>query len=227
MGGCEGFKIKCPKNIDYCDVDAIVTTPFDKGIVDQIYSQIQNFGVGRETAIIDYRNYMPVFWEEDQYFAPDIIKLHDKEVFVDAGSLNLSTSKRFMDKSKKNQVAKFKIHAFEPDAISYQRCLDNKENMVDIDLELYNMVLWSEDTILNFDNKGNGSSRVTQQQTACSVKAVALDNCVSDEVTFIKMDIEGVELEALKGSKETIKKYKPKLAICVYHKKEDLVDIPR
>ena len=54
----------------------------------------------------------------------------------------------------------------------------------------------------------------------------ALDVCVSDPVTFIKMDIEGAELEALKGSSKIIKKYMPKLAISLYHKKDDILEIP-
>ena len=45
-------------------------------------------------------------------------------------------------------------------------------------------------------------------------------------MTFIKMDIEGAELEALKGSREIIQRYRPRLAISAYHKKEDLVELP-
>lgn len=62
------------------------------------------------------------------------------------------------------------------------------------------------------------------------VKTMAIDDMVVQEglskVDYIKMDIEGAEVNALLGARETIQKHKPKLAICVYHKKDDFYTIP-
>ncbi len=66
---------------------------------------------------------------------------------------------------------------------------------------------------------GNGESKVF---------VTSIDNVVGDDkVTFIKMDVEGAELDSLKGAAKTIKMNAPKLAICIYHKTEDLWAIPK
>ena len=60
------------------------------------------------------------------------------------------------------------------------------------------------------------------------IDVVTIDETIdeNDRVTFIKMDVEGAELESLKGAKHIICRDKPKLAICIYHKPEDMTEIP-
>jgi len=63
-----------------------------------------------------------------------------------------------------------------------------------------------------------------------SVEAVTIDQIVAqlglDAVDFVKMDIEGAELVALKGARKTIERFQPKLAIALYHKPKDVDEIP-
>lgn len=53
-----------------------------------------------------------------------------------------------------------------------------------------------------------------------------LDDAVDDRVTFIKYDLEGAEIPAIKGAEKTLRTYKPKLALSIYHNIEDLWEIP-
>jgi len=59
-----------------------------------------------------------------------------------------------------------------------------------------------------------------------SVEVDTIDNIVKTKVDYIKLDIEGAEQSAIDGAKETIQKYHPILAICIYHKAEDWYKIP-
>ncbi len=94
-------------------------------------------------------------------------------------------------------------------------------------VELMKMGLWCRNTNLAFQcDELAGSHIVESDEGGTQVKVVALDSCVQEKVTFIKMDIEGAELKALEGAKQLITKYRPKLAICIYHKREDMWEIP-
>ena len=59
-----------------------------------------------------------------------------------------------------------------------------------------------------------------------SLDALREDGVLAEPATFVKMDIEGAEMDALQGMQRMIAQYKPKLAVCVYHKPEDLWEIP-
>jgi FkbM family methyltransferase len=95
--------------------------------------------------------------------------------------------------------------------------------------------LWSNsDLTMSYSEKGPASSIITNEgikELNLGVPTLSIDDFVKrynvPRIDFIKMDIEGAELLALKGAKNTISKYKPKLAISVYHSLNDLVDIPK
>lgn len=98
---------------------------------------------------------------------------------------------------------------------------DKLENVL-----LYSKGLWDSEIELSFQETGSAGSKIGAG--AVTISTATIDGVVGDErVSFIKMDVEGAELEALYGAEQTIRRNHPKLAICVYHKPEDIVTIPR
>ena len=86
--------------------------------------------------------------------------------------------------------------------------------------------MWKEKAELGFSQNGDAGSKITDGAgTKISVDSID-DICAGDTVTFIKMDIEGSELNALQGAINTIRRDRPRLAICIYHSLEDLYEIP-
>lgn len=160
---------------------------------------------------------------DQQYFDESIIQFTEKEVFVDAGVLNGNTSILFSKKCEGNYE---KIYLFEPQK-HYFYLTDEilrKENITEF--TLYQKGLWDKKEILYFGcinggfGEGKGDANV-------EVPVDSLDNILGDtRVTFIKMDVEGAELKALEGARNIISKYKPKLTISLYHKREDIYKIP-
>lgn len=160
-----------------------------------------------------------------QYFDRDIIKFSADEVFVDCGAFTGDTIIEFIDSLKKQNINAYKkIYAFECDGKNIKKM---KETIANENIAIIERGCWSEKTVLRFAD-GNGANSQLGNVGETLVAVDTIDNIVlNDVVTFIKMEIEGSELEALKGAKNTISKFKPKLAICVYHKKDDMILIPK
>ena len=66
----------------------------------------------------------------------------------------------------------------------------------------------------------------TNEVTNRKTEVVSIDETINHIPTFIKMDIQTFEIQALLGGINNIIKYKPKLAISIYHKFDDLWNIP-
>jgi len=159
------------------------------------------------------------------YFEDDIFEPTEKEIFVDVGVFDLSNS---IDFSKWATKGYKKIYAFEPDTLCYKRSFVRKKEM-DISfqnkIELINKALSAENCILKFPAEYSGSGQY-ENDTMISVEAVSLDSYLNGKpVTFVKMDVEGAEMEVLLGMRETIINHKPKLAVCIYHNHKDLFEV--
>ena len=167
---------------------------------------------------------MKELWEiddvEKQYFPEDIVHLTDREVFVDCGAYTGDTLECFLKKVKKFK----RYYALEPDQRRFGELKSKlKENMI------HNPVgAWDRADVLNFSLE-NECGEITDQEHENMIQVDRIDNIFhhDEKITFLKMDIEGAELSALHGAKETIKRDKPVLAICVYHKRKDLITIPQ
>lgn len=221
-----GISVCTVDKVDFKNIDCLVISMMESNTAHSCMDLAIAKGIDKNN-IVMYRNYVyagRVTLAEQQYFE-DFIQYEKGEVFIDAGVLDLYTSLRFVEECKKRHIEDYKIYAFEPDERSYDRCLSIKKKHPEIDITLVNKGLWSCDTTLHFQTTGGADSKIAKEGIG-QIAVVSLDSFIKEKVTFIKMDIEGAELEALKGCQDTIKKYRPKLAISVYHKKEDLIEIP-
>lgn len=156
----------------------------------------------------------------EEYF-DEKIRLTDEEVFIDCGGFDGDTSMKFIERCG----GKYKdIVIFEPEQCKIA-AIENR--LQGYQYHLFQLGVWSNSARLHFDALETDGSHVSEQESGYTIKAVALDEMVYDRnPTFIKMDIEGSEKEALKGCGRIIKEYKPKLAVCIYHKPEDLFELP-
>lgn len=168
--------------------------------------------------------------ETEKYEAYSLLKINTFETYVDLGAYNGDTVEEFLKLTNKQFQ---RIYALEPDRRNFSK-LRRRHYALSADLfKTYNAAAWSEDTTLTFYNKSGRNSSLTDnisEQTkgrGREIEARSVDSILSGKpATIIKYDVEGSEKEALEGSTETIKKYKPRLIVSLYHRTEDLIELP-
>ena len=163
------------------------------------------------------------------YFNGEIFPVTDTECFVDCGAFDGDSIRNFLCTAHDFE----RIDAFEMEGKNFQRL---EQYTASLDKEMQGKIVchhqgvWHERAVLSYGNEEKSSGEAysmfkTSNQN--QVTADRLDHILAGEkVTFIKMDIEGAELNALKGACGILKEQHPKLAVCLYHKLEDLWEIP-
>ena len=152
----------------------------------------------------------------------NILSPEKYSVCVDAGAYNGDTAKEMLSKCENIS----KIYALEPDKRNFkklQTLSDENEKVLP-----FNVASWSENTLLEFDETGNRNSNPfsINSKKIASIEAKTIDSLCNTSADYIKYDVEGAERFALLGSEKTIKNSNPDLLVSVYHRNEDLFELP-
>lgn len=158
-----------------------------------------------------------------QYFDEELVRFTDREVFVDCGGYDGDSAEAFIQALDRRGISRWQeIISFEPDP-------ENFERMKSRGLERHRCIpkgVSDKEGVLCFSS--HNTSGTFEDSGDMKIEVDTIDHVVGDgNATMIKMDIEGSELKALQGAQDVIKRCHPLLAICLYHKREDLYEIPQ
>ena len=153
------------------------------------------------------------------------------ESIADLGAYNGDTLREIAPFSQSLK----KAVAFEPDRRNHKKLTEYAEREDKFKITSLKLAAWKRKALLHFDGSGNrnstlmteGGLAVSKPQKIVEVEADSLDNVLCGEnVDYIKYDVEGAEREAIAGSLETIERCSPALMISLYHRSEDIFELP-
>ncbi len=163
--------------------------------------------------------------QPDNSYFPDQFSFGEEEVFVDGGLYTGDTTEAFIKKvnGKYNRIIGFDI-----DKNNLMVAYKNLDSIPRIDI--VEKGLWNQ-TEKRTAELGIMAGSNVKENAEDEVELISLDEFFKDipqkdYPSFIKLDIEGSEQQALIGAEKIIKECAPKLAICVYHKPEDIYVVP-
>lgn len=180
-------------------------------------------------ALLNYKmthelSYIEKIADEHMYFDKELISIKSDEVFLDVGAYVGDTLSEFIEASDGIYA---KVVCLEPNAEnvkSLEKLIEDREWK---NITVHPIGVSDKKQILTFNMESDIASRISKEGNT-QVECDTIDHICMDryDVSFIKMDIEGAEYDALMGAKNIIKRYHPKLAVCVYHKEDDFYKLP-
>lgn len=169
-------------------------------------------------------------FEPNQYFCLPRFAGAGQDIYIDAGAYVGDSVERFIWAT---EGAFAKIHAFEPSERQF-RALQKRTERLEAEWALHRGQITLHRLALADGNAQLGMSTESAElqnmaltaEAGGNVETASLDALFDSEpVTFIKADVEGMELPLLEGAAHTIRRNRPKLAICVYHYPSDIPEI--
>ena len=174
---------------------------------------------------LDFSALSPPLDASDTYFPMDLLSPVPDEVFVDCGSFDGESTRRF----NRHWGEEFRhVFAFEPDPVNRGALASNVKAMgIGDRVTVMPYAVGNTNGHVSFACNSSVTSRVTTPGAGSAIECRRLDDIEWPLMpTYIKMDIESAEPEALAGASELLRRHQPVLAVCTYHRSEHLWQIP-
>jgi len=180
----------------------------------EVFNRVMEFRLNANLRAMRFFDYTA----DQQYFEP-FVKFAPGEVFVDGGGFDGYTTDEFIARCPEYKS----IHFFEP----VQTTLNTAKNKLagHRDIEFHPLGLFDSKQTLSFDASSGSACKISETGSV-KIDVDSLDNCVTESVSFIKLDLEGAEPKALEGMKWHIQEDHPKLAVAVYHDPTHFWQVP-
>ena len=163
---------------------------------------------------------------ETEYFPRDLYRYSPDEVLVDCGAFDGDSVRRFL---RTRGDAFRRVHACEPDPANRARLEQWRLDLPPATrgkIRVEPFAVGAARGKARFAATGTASSGV-QSSGSFEVDIATIDELTADAPpTLIKIDVEGAELDALQGARNSISARAPVLAVCVYHHSDHLWQVP-
>lgn len=182
-----------------------------------------------------YSQIKDMYWYSEDYWQTYPFKKDqagEKATVIDCGAYIGDSIEQICGSIPQNDIYYYAFEPFEENALAIKK--NERYRQIVKELTVYQYGVGGKDAECTFqlpdsgDLEGGRFIEDGHGQNEQCLQIRRLDSLGLDikGQLYIKMDIEGSELEALKGAEQLIKKQKPYLAVCLYHRKNDLLDIP-
>lgn len=197
--------------------------------IETLYNRLEDYR-SKYVLVVILENWLTFSYKEigkikencfSSYFDMDLFICDENEVLVDLGAWQGDTIDDYLNTYGENCYKKIYCYEIEENNI---KILHERFDSVR-DIVIRPVGASRENGIMYLSDNGTTDGQSLVDFGEKEVKTVALDQDITEKITFLKTDIEGAEQDAIWGAQKHIQKDKPKLAISIYHSNWDLISI--
>ena len=195
-----------------------------------IITFLSNARISNSYRFYDYSQIKGLQYVEGYFFQNELSNIKDGFTFIDIGAYTGDTYLS-MSSTYKEMI---KYFAYEPSTENFNKLLSTLSSQKmdnSCEIQCKNYALGESNGFIEM-GKSDGEFGIVDNNNSSNSQKIRVKQLDDENISVsgklvIKMDVEGAELSVLKGAKKIIKEYHPIMAICVYHKYQDIYELPK